>query len=171
MQVIIFPQDNGGVSIITPAPEYADQIKAVAQKDVPAGKPWRIVDDSALPPRESRDRWVWTDDGPMLSPDNSEQNDLPVPASISFAQLMIGLVSEGWITAADGRAWRDRVALPAQVQAVIASLPEGQQFAAETRALAPSEVLRNDPLVSALSAVAGKSSADLDAFFRKYAGV
>ena len=171
MQVIIFPQDNGGVLIITPAPEYADQIEAVAQKDVPAGKPWRIVDDSALPPRESRDRWVWTDDGPMLSPDNSDQNDLPVPRSISFAQLMIGLVSEGWITAADGRAWRDRVALPAQVQAVIASLPEGQQFAAETRALAPSEVLRNDPLVSALSAVAGKSSADLDAFFRKYAGV
>lgn len=91
--------------------------------------------------------------------------------SLSFAQLLIGLVSEGWITAADGRAWRDRVALPAQVQAVIASLPDEQQFAAETRALAPSEVLRNDPLVSALSAVAGKSSADLDAFFRTYAGV
>lgn len=90
---------------------------------------------------------------------------------LSFAQLLIGLVSEGWITAADGRAWRDRVALPAQVQAVIASLPKEQQFAAETRALAPSEVLRNDPLVSALSAVAGKSSADLDAFFRTYAGV
>lgn len=65
MQVIIFPQDNGGVSIITPAPEYADQIEAVAQKDVPAGKPWRIIDDNMLPPRESRDRWLWTAEGSL----------------------------------------------------------------------------------------------------------
>lgn len=65
MQVILFPNDNGGVSVIIPAPEYADQIEAVAQKDVPAGKPWRIVDDSALPSRDSRDRWLWTADGPL----------------------------------------------------------------------------------------------------------
>lgn len=95
----------------------------------------------------------------------------PVPASLSFAQLLIGLVSEQWITAEEGRAWRDRVALPAQVQAVIASLPEEQQFAAETRALAPSEVLRNDPLVEALSFAAGKTSEELDDFFRIYSEV
>ena len=65
MQVILFPQDNGGVSVIIPAPEFVDQIEAVAQKDVPAGKPWRIVDDNTLPSRESRDRWLWTDEGPL----------------------------------------------------------------------------------------------------------
>ena len=65
MQVILFPNDNGGVSVIIPAPEFADQIEAVAHKDVPAGKPWRIVDDSTLPPRESRDRWLWTADGAL----------------------------------------------------------------------------------------------------------
>lgn len=95
----------------------------------------------------------------------------PVPTSISFAQLLIGLVTEGWITAAEGRAWRDRVALPVQVQSVIASLPESQQFAAETRALAPSEVFRNDPLVQALGVAAEKTPEELDNFFRNYSEV
>ena len=65
MQVILFPNDNGGVAVIIPAPEFANQIEAVAQKDVPAGKPWRIVDDSTLPLRDSRDRWIWTADGAL----------------------------------------------------------------------------------------------------------
>lgn len=65
MQIIIFPQDNNKVSVIIPAPEYADQINAVAQKDVPEGKPWRIIDDSELPSREFRDKWRWTETGPL----------------------------------------------------------------------------------------------------------
>lgn len=65
MQVIIFSNDSGGVSVIYPAPEYADQIEAVAAKDVPEGKPWRIVDAGDLPSRDSRDRWRWTDNGPL----------------------------------------------------------------------------------------------------------
>lgn len=70
MQVILFPNDNGGVAVIIPAPEFAGQIDAVANKDVPAGKPWRIVDDSILPSRDSRDRWIWNDEGPIgLAPE------------------------------------------------------------------------------------------------------
>jgi hypothetical protein len=65
MQVIIFPQDDNKVAVIIPAPEFANQIEAVANKDVPAGKPWRIVDDSTLPSRDSRDRWLWTESGPL----------------------------------------------------------------------------------------------------------
>jgi hypothetical protein len=65
MQVIIFPQDDNKVSVVIPAPEFADQIEAVAAKDVPADKPWRIVDDSELPSRDSRDRWLWTESGPL----------------------------------------------------------------------------------------------------------
>lgn len=89
-------------------------------------------------------------------------------ASLTFAQLLIGLVAEGWITAAEGRAWRDRVALPAPVAALIASLPEDQQFAAETRALAPSVVLRTDPLVVGLGMATGRTPEQLDAFFSAY---
>jgi hypothetical protein len=73
MQVIIFPNNSGGVAVIIPAPEFSDQIEAVANKDVPAGKPWRIVDDSTLPSRESRDRWLWTDQGPLdVAPEETE---------------------------------------------------------------------------------------------------
>jgi hypothetical protein len=65
MQVIIFPQDDNKVSVITPAPEFSDQIESVAQKDVPAGKPWRIIDDNELPSRDVRDLWRWTESGPL----------------------------------------------------------------------------------------------------------
>jgi hypothetical protein len=65
MQVIIFPQDDNRVSVIIPAPEYADQIEAVAHKDVPEGKPFRIINDSELPSRDSRNRWLWTSSGAL----------------------------------------------------------------------------------------------------------
>lgn len=65
MQVIIFPQDNGGVSVIYPAPEFIDQLEAIAAKDVPSDKPWRIISSSQLPSREFRDRWLWTETGPI----------------------------------------------------------------------------------------------------------
>lgn len=90
---------------------------------------------------------------------------------LSFAQLLIGLVSEGWITAAEGRAWRSQLALPAPFIALIDGLPEDQQFAVETRAFSPSEILRTDPLVQALGVAQGKTPEELDQFFRTYAGV
>jgi hypothetical protein len=76
MQVIIFPQDDNKVSVVVPAPEFANQIEAVAAKDVPAGKAWRIVDNSELPSRDSRDRWLWTESGSLvvetIEPDPAE---------------------------------------------------------------------------------------------------
>lgn len=125
--------------------------------------PWVSVPDTVFAGfRKEGGVWV----APTQQPEPAQ-----VPRAISFAQLLIGLVSEGWITADEGRAWRDRVALPAPVAALIATLPVGQQFAAETRAFAPSEIVRNDPLVLGLGAVAGKSEQDLDAFFLKYGAV
>lgn len=96
----------------------------------------------------------------------------PAPPAIipdlSFAQLLIGLVSEGWITEAEGGGWLVGT-LPAPVLAVIATLPAGQQFAAKARAIRPSAVVRADPLVAALAAAEGKTSAEIDAFFTTYA--
>lgn len=65
MKRIIYPTGAGGVAVVIPAPEFEDQIEAVAAKDVPAGKPWRIIDASELPPRDVRDQWRWTDSGPL----------------------------------------------------------------------------------------------------------
>lgn len=100
-----------------------------------------------------------------------EQPPAPPVPNLTFAQLLIGLVSEGWITPAEGRAWRDRVALPIPVQTLIATLPPEQQFIAETRAIAPSEILRADPLVASLGASQGKTPEELDQFFVTYSQV
>ena len=93
----------------------------------------------------------------------------PVP-NLSFAQLLIGLVTEAWISEAEGNAWLAGT-LPNAVLTVIDSLPAGQRFAAKARALRPSEVLRSDPLVAAMGAAAGKTSAEVDTFFQTYATV
>lgn len=100
-----------------------------------------------------------------------EESPPPVPESISFAQLVIGLVSEQWITVEEGRAWRDRVSLPQAVQTLITSLPVEQQFIAETKALTPSIVLRSDPLTLALAASTGRTEEEIDNFFIKYSQV
>lgn len=89
---------------------------------------------------------------------------------LSFAQLLIGLVSEAWITEAEGEAWLAGT-LPFNVLMVIDGLPVDQRFPAKARALRPSEVLRVDPLVSAMGMAAGKTDAEIDAFFVKYAAV
>jgi hypothetical protein len=65
MQVIIYPNEDGGVSVVYPAPEFAAHIEAVAAKDVPTGKAWRIIDASELPDKGYRDRWRWTASGPL----------------------------------------------------------------------------------------------------------
>jgi hypothetical protein len=60
-QRIIFKNDDGGVSIIIPTPEALEQhgIQAIAIKDVPAGKPFKIVDASVIPSdRSQRDAWT-----------------------------------------------------------------------------------------------------------------
>lgn len=93
----------------------------------------------------------------------------PAPAQMTFAQLLIGLVAEGWITEAEGDAWLEG-RIPAAALALIGTLPEAQRFAAKARAARPSVVLRNDPLVVALAAAQGRAD-DLDRFFTTYAAV
>lgn len=113
--------------------------------------------------------WSYAD-GVFTSPPEPPPAPAPVPASISFAQLLIGLVAEQWITEAEGEGWLTGT-LPAAVTAVINALPVEQRFAAKARALRPSEVLRADPLVAAMGVAAGKTEAEIDAFFQTYAGV
>ena len=54
MKRIIFPNDDGGVAIIIPT-ESLD----LAMKDIPSGKPYRIVDAADIPTdREFRNAWT-----------------------------------------------------------------------------------------------------------------
>lgn len=66
-QVIIYVQPSGSVAVIHPTPEaLADYgIQLIAQKDVPAGKPYKIIDAINLPDRSQRN--AWTVDGAELT--------------------------------------------------------------------------------------------------------
>jgi hypothetical protein len=62
-QRIIYPNDDGGVSILIPTPEYLvdHTIEELATKDVPAGKPYKIVDVADIPSdRTFRNAWEYT---------------------------------------------------------------------------------------------------------------
>ena len=48
-QVIIFPNDEGWLSVVNPAPNCGVPIEEIARKDVFAGKPYHIIDVSLLP--------------------------------------------------------------------------------------------------------------------------
>lgn len=115
----------------------------------------------------------WNDVQTMIA-DGEEVIDLTgpqpvqIPQSMTFAQLLIGLVAEGWITEAEGDAWLAGT-IPAAASALIATLPQAQQFAAKARAARPSVVLRNDPLVNAMATAQGRTQAEMDAFFTTYA--
>ena len=63
---IIYSTDEGGVSIIVPAPECGLTIEEIAAKDVPAGKPYKIVDVSEIPTDRSQ-RNAWTVDEAELT--------------------------------------------------------------------------------------------------------
>jgi hypothetical protein len=61
MNRIIYLQDNGVVAVIIPTPEALEQhgIQAIATKEVPAGKPFKIVDAVEIPSdRSDRDAWT-----------------------------------------------------------------------------------------------------------------
>lgn len=59
---IIFPNDEGGVSVIVPAPECGLSIEEIAAKDVPAGKPYKIVDVADIPSdRTFRNAWEYAE--------------------------------------------------------------------------------------------------------------
>jgi hypothetical protein len=58
---IIYPTNDGGVAVIIPAPECGLTIEEIAAKDVPAGKPFKIVDVADIPTdRTFRNAWEYT---------------------------------------------------------------------------------------------------------------
>jgi hypothetical protein len=57
---IIYPNNEGGVSIVVPAPDCELSLEQIAGKDVPAGKPYQIVDASEIPDdRSYRNAWTF----------------------------------------------------------------------------------------------------------------
>jgi hypothetical protein len=77
MNRIIFLQDNGGVSVIIPTPEALEQhgIQAIAIKDVPAGRKFKLVDAADIPSdRSDRDAWT-VDEADLTDGIGGESNE------------------------------------------------------------------------------------------------
>ena len=77
MNRIIYNQDNGVVAVIIPTPEALEQhsIQAIAIKDVPAGKPFKIVDAADIPAdRSQRDAWT-VDEAELTDGIGGESNE------------------------------------------------------------------------------------------------
>lgn len=56
---IVYRNDDGGVSVIIPAVECGLTIEEIAAKDVPSGKPYKIIESSDLPAdRSQREAWA-----------------------------------------------------------------------------------------------------------------
>lgn len=64
MKRIIYPTDDGGVAIVIPAPEALETmtIEEIAAKDVPTGKPFKIIDTADVPSdRTFRNAWEYAE--------------------------------------------------------------------------------------------------------------
>ena len=74
-QVIIYNQDNGILAVMAPTQEALAEygIMAIAIKDVPAGKPFKIVNASDLPdaPQEA---WI-VDDADLTDGMGGQSNE------------------------------------------------------------------------------------------------
>ena len=79
MKVIIYKQDNGRLAVIYPAPDAlaAYGIEAIAIKDTPVGKPFKIIDTKDLPPRDQRNGWT-IDDALLTDGVGGESNEFEV---------------------------------------------------------------------------------------------
>lgn len=92
------------------------------------------------------------------------EEQLAALSPVSHAQIIAALIGAGILTEAEGVDWITGT-LPASVEAMIDTLPAEQRTIARLRAIRPSSVVPNDPLVGALAASEGKSIEDLIAIF------
>jgi hypothetical protein len=77
MNRIIFKNNQGGVSVIIPTPEALEQhsIEAIARKDVPHGKRYKLVDAADIPSdRSDRDAWT-VDEADLTDGIGGESNE------------------------------------------------------------------------------------------------
>jgi len=78
-QRIIYQNDEGGVCVLIPTPEclLEHTIEEIALKDVPAGKPFKIVDTADVPSdRTFRAAWE-VDEATLTDGVGAESNEFP----------------------------------------------------------------------------------------------
>jgi hypothetical protein len=77
---IIYSTDDGGVAVIVPSPNCLQEhtVEEIAAKDVPAGKPYKIVDVADIPSdRTFRNAWT-VNEADLTDGVGAESNEFPV---------------------------------------------------------------------------------------------
>ena len=81
---IVYQTDEGGVAVIIPTPECLQDhtIEEIAQKDVPAGKPYKIVTTADIPAdRTFRSAWE-VDPATLTDGIGADSSSFPVKESV-----------------------------------------------------------------------------------------
>lgn len=135
MKVIVFTNDEGGVSIMTPAVDSHLTIEEIALKDIPDGKEYLIIDDSELPDRQYRNQWRVSNGAVIV--DSTIINETPKPIrEIDARRLRLALLELGLLDT---------------VELALSNLPKSAQIDWEY-----ATIIREDyPLVVSLSGALG----------------
>lgn len=76
---IIYQTDDGGVAVIIPTPECltSHTVEEIAAKDVPSGKPYKIVSVDSIPSdRTFRNAWT-VNEADLTDGVGAESNEFP----------------------------------------------------------------------------------------------
>ena len=78
MQVIIYKDEDGNVAVCVPTAEVLSLfgIEAIAVKDVPAGRPYKIMDSSELPLSVPQEAWA-VNEADLTDGVGSESSEFP----------------------------------------------------------------------------------------------
>lgn len=89
-RVIVFQNGFGGVAVIHPVPAVVALVgmHAIGVKDVPAGKPFAIIEDSLIPTdRTLRDAWT-VDAAQLTDGVGGESNEFPDELLDSMVEVL-----------------------------------------------------------------------------------
>lgn len=116
--------------------------------------------------------WLW-DGAKFTAPADAAPDLSALRASMTMTrrQVIIGMVSEGLISEAEGIALAATGAAPAAVEAMIATLPANEQAGARITLAAFTVAYRLDPMTAIFQQAGGMTDAQMDAFFTAYAAV
>lgn len=82
-KLVVYQGENGSVCLVAPSPEAVSKwgVEAIARKDVPAGKPFRIVNATDIPSDPTFFEAWEVDPASLTDGVGAESNDFPAEAT------------------------------------------------------------------------------------------